>query len=122
MKPPIFEIEIEGKIPSVNRYYRHTKQGHHYISKEGRDFKEKLSWLAKAKKVQPTSEPVELHLYWYCKKACNGGDLDNRLKVVLDALEGIIYKNDKQVVRISAEKIMGAKRDFAKIAVSKYAY
>jgi len=119
MKQLIFEIEIEGKIPSVNRYWRHTRQGHHYISQEGREFKEKLQWMAKAKKVKPTSEPVDLHLYWYCKKTCNGGDLDNRLKVVLDALEGIVYKNDKQVVRIRAEKIMNSSNDFVVIKVFK---
>ena len=117
MKPPIFEIEIEGKIPSVNRYWRHTKQGRHYISQEGREFKEKLQWMAKAKRVKTTNEPVEQHLYWYCKKQCNGVDLDNRLKVVLDALEGIVYKNDRQVVRIIAEKIIETKRDYAKIEV-----
>ncbi len=117
MNHPIFEIEIDGKIPSVNRYWRHTKQGHHYISQEGREFKEKLQWMAKAKKVKPTSEAVELHLYWYCKKTCNGGDLDNRLKVILDALEGIVYKNDKQVVKIVAKKIMDSKKDLAIIKV-----
>ena len=105
-KPLIVEIEIDGKIPSVNRYWRHTKQGHHYISQEGRAFKEKLQWIAKSKKVKMKSVLVRLELEWHCKKKCNGGDLDNRLKVILDALEGIVYPDDKFVVEIEAKKVM----------------
>jgi len=113
----MFSIEIDGIVPSVNRYYRHTRDGRHYISPEGKAFKEKLGWLARAKKVKCTDQPVELVFVWYCKKGCRGGDLDNRLKVILDALEGIVYENDKQVVKISAEKKIHQGRDFSFIKV-----
>ena len=33
-----------------------------------------------------------------------GGDADNHLKFVLDALEGVVYKNDRQVVNITIQK------------------
>ncbi len=32
------------------------------------------------------------------------GDLDNTLKVLLDALRGLVFTDDKQVVRIAAER------------------
>lgn len=117
MGAPLIEIEIDGKIPSVNRYWRHTRQGRHYISQEGRAFKEKLAWIAASKKIKPTSKLFKLELEWYCSKKCNGGDLDNRLKVVLDALEGVVYPDDKFVVEINAKKIMdsGADRGVIKV-------
>ena len=113
----MFSIEIEGVVPSVNRYWRHTRSGHHYISKEGREFKERLQWMAAAKKARMLDGAVELRFTWYCRKKCRGGDLDNRLKVILDALEGIIYEDDKQVVRIVAQKVMNAGRDGAQVVV-----
>ena len=115
-----FVIEIDGIVPSVNRYWRHTREGHHYISCEGRAFKERLQWMAAAKRVRMIEGAVELHFTWYCKKKCRGGDLDNRLKVILDALEGIVYKDDKQVVRIVAEKVMDAGRDGARVEVNAF--
>ena len=73
--------------------------------------------MARAKRIECTDQPVELVFIWYCKKGCRGGDLDNRLKVILDALEGIVYENDKQVVKITAEKVLNAGMDKAKIEV-----
>ncbi len=113
----MFSVMIDGIVPSVNKYYRHTRDGRHYISQEGKAFKERLGWMARAKKVECTDQPVELVFIWYCKKGCRGGDIDNRLKVILDALEGIVYKNDKQVVKITAQKVLNAGVDGARIEV-----
>lgn len=50
---------------------------------------------------------------WSKKKKANAnneipiGDVDNNVKSVLDALEGIAYTNDRQVVAISASKAYG---------------
>lgn len=38
----------------------------------------------------------------YCNKKC---DIDNIVKIVLDALNGICYNDDKQVVKITASKV-----------------
>lgn len=38
----------------------------------------------------------------YCDKKC---DIDNIVKIVLDALNGICYNDDKQVVKITASKV-----------------
>ena len=113
----VISLRIDGHIPSVNRYWRHTRQGHHYISKEGKEFKAKLQWLARETQVAKTKQPVKLILRWHCTKKCRGADLDNKLKVVLDALEGIAYEDDKQVIHIDAKKIMHSESDYAEIRV-----
>ena len=38
----------------------------------------------------------------YCDKKC---DIDNVVKIVMDALNGICYNDDKQVVKITASKV-----------------
>ena len=34
-------------------------------------------------------------------------DIDNVMKIVLDALNGVAYKDDSRVVRVEAQKIYG---------------
>lgn len=67
------------------------------------------------------TDPVELSItispqetYISIKKIDNHkfkirGDLDNVLKAILDALQGVIYKNDKQVKSINIKLIGEAK-------------
>ncbi len=38
------------------------------------------------------------------------GDLDNRLKCLFDALQGVVYANDSQVVEIHAYRFEDKKR------------
>lgn len=46
-------------------------------------------------------------------------DIDNILKVVLDALNGVAYEDDKQVVCISCQKVYGYLMGMLQIAVSE---
>jgi Holliday junction resolvase RusA-like endonuclease len=49
-------------------------------------------------------------------------DLDNQIKTVLDALEGLAYNNDSQVVDISAHKRYAnydAESEYAVIEISE---
>ena len=49
---------------------------------------------------EPLTGPVTLTVTWFRK--IRRGDLDNRLKVLLDALNGVLYVDDDQVVEIHA--------------------
>ncbi len=46
-------------------------------------------------------------------------DIDNILKVVLDALNGVAYEDDKQVVCISCQKIYGYLMGMVQIAINE---
>lgn len=48
----------------------------------------------------PLKTPVSVTLRWF--RAIRAGDLDNRLKVALDALQGAVLVNDSQVVELHA--------------------
>jgi len=83
-------------------------------TKEAEAFKEECGWRAKAAGVRsPFTGHVELRVRLVPEnKVCM--DLDNALKVTVDALKGIVYEDDDQVMRIVAERAdadpMGGKR------------
>jgi len=56
------------------------------------------------------TEPVAVTIKWYRALGRNNqrqGDLDNRLKVLLDALQDAVYTSDRQVVELHAYRIDG---------------
>ena len=55
-------------------------------------------------KIRDPSKLKEGHNNDSNEYANTGGDTDNLVKFALDALETVLYRNDKNVVRISGEK------------------
>lgn len=85
--------------PSANRYWRHYR-GRTVVSDEARQYKQTLAMLAKVDQVQLLTGPVAVTMRVF--RARRAGDLDNRLKVLLDAMQNVFYENDSQVVEIHA--------------------
>ena len=83
--------------PSSNRYWR-VYRNRAVKSGEARAYCKVVAILARG--IRPTANPVALTLRW-CRHA-KRGDLDNRLKVAIDALQGIVYVNDNQIVELHA--------------------
>jgi Holliday junction resolvase RusA-like endonuclease len=70
------------------------------LSEEGRAYKLQALLLAKAKKLRPTEAKVSVELRFFRPR--KAGDLDNRIKGLLDALIGVAWDDDDQVVEIHA--------------------
>lgn len=87
--------------PSANRYWRLAK-GRMIVSEEARKYKEDAAWLAKSAGAEMITGNVAVTLRVY--RAVKRGDTDNFLKVTLDSLQGVLYRNDNQIVRIVAER------------------
>lgn len=94
--------------PSANRYWR-VFRGHPVTSAEARQYKLLVARHAFDCGLRPLEGDVELELLFF--RPALRGDLDNRLKVVLDTLSaskempnGIAYRDDAQVKRIIAEQ------------------
>lgn len=111
------ELRIDiDKIPvSVNVLYKRAKlssgkQGM-FMTKRAKEFKEMLAWKAKETAIKNkwklfTEERFFfVDLYYTFKSKKKFIDPNNSHKIVLDALEGIIYKNDKWALT----RDMGAK-------------
>lgn len=107
--------------PSANRYWRMGRSGrsgysHMHKSDEASGYKADVFRRAcKARGMDHLTPQwhehwplfrtgdVRLTVYWYRYR--RAGDLDNRLKVLLDALEGTAYHKDNQVAEIHAYRL-----------------
>ena len=93
---------------STNRYWR-TFRGMTVVSKEAKAYKEQVAQIAQLSGCIKHSGNVSIDITLYPKRNKDGSpnakvmDLENCLKVVLDALQGVAYDNDKQVVALTAK-------------------
>lgn len=93
--------------PSINHYWRHTKNGH-YISKEGQAYRELVLFRC-LKHRQLFTKSDRLSIYIDASPPDKRKrDLDNVLKSLLDALQhGGLYPDDSQIDRLSIERKSG---------------
>lgn len=88
--------------PTVNTYWR-VVNGRPILSAEARAYKQGAKLRALTQGVrEPIDGPVTLNLAVYRPRRI--GDLDNVLKATLDALKGIAFEDDSQVVEIFARR------------------
>lgn len=91
---------------SSNRYWR-VFGGRVVRSAEANAYRTHVA--LKARDVTPLEGPVSVHVALCPEMTAKGiasktrMDLDNCLKVALDALQGVAFSNDKQVVKLLAE-------------------
>ena len=108
----------ETNIPSVNHYWV-TSGRRRFISKLGVEFKELMQDTAINAGFTPLLCDVQVHIIWSCAKK-GRGDVDNKLKVILDSLIGIAYTDDSQVERILIERKKGTGCNELSVSVVKY--
>lgn len=110
MSVPRVTTRLELPYPvSANRYWRtvvnkKTLRAMTFVSDEAKSFKSEVGWLAKAAGIRnPTDKPIALSITLVPKNGvCM--DLDNALKVTIDALKGVAYVDDSQVWSIDARR------------------
>ena len=101
------KIILKGKLLSTQTIYRTHCRGKFavlYMTKQGKELKE-LYRLESQKqykgKVMSVDCEMEITLFFKDKRR---RDVDNYNKLVLDALEGIVYEDDKQIKKLTIEK------------------
>lgn len=118
----MYKIYIPGEPVSKGRP-RMTKRGHTYTPKKTVDYECMVQTLFQAKHGSPMLEvPILLQLDLYfgipksrskavrermqqgLERPCKRPDIDNCMKVVCDALNGIAYKDDSQIVAAVIQK------------------
>jgi crossover junction endodeoxyribonuclease RusA len=99
---------------SANRYWRtvvaHRRDGPKkpraltFVSEEAKAYKQEVRWRAKVAGCRdPIAGLVELRILLVPKnRICM--DLDNALKVTIDALKDVVFDDDSQVFKITAER------------------
>jgi Holliday junction resolvase RusA-like endonuclease len=84
-------------------------------SQEAKDYKAAVKWRALHQKLKPLECNVAVSVTIY--RPIKSGDLDNRLKPLLDSLRGIAYVDDKQVVELHALRLDDAANPRAVVTV-----
>lgn len=89
--------------PSANRYWRtmvnrKTGAAMTFVSEEAKAFKKRVASIASLDTLIYSEIAVSLTVF----RPQRSGDLDNRLKCCLDAMQGVVYANDSQIVEIHA--------------------
>jgi crossover junction endodeoxyribonuclease RusA len=95
-------VKLTLPIPvSANRYWRNFR-GRMVISAEAKAYKAEVWGLAKEAGAQLMAGELSLTMIVY--RPAKRGDLDNYTKILADSLQGVLYDNDSQIVRILAER------------------
>lgn len=119
----VFDIEpVQQARPRATTRNIRGKHARLYDPPKGKSFKAQLQYLAKAKRIKRFDESIEVSIQFYRKvqgsvslvehnRRVSGAhrpvvkpDVDNYIKATLDALNGIIWKDDAQIVTLHAAK------------------
>ena len=99
----MIRIEVPGRCvpaPRMTRYSKHSPTTMRYMH-----YRNQIGWIAKQKKVPKLKGPVTFSAIIYLSKAGREGDLDNYAKTLKDALNGIAWEDDRQVVESHCYKV-----------------
>jgi crossover junction endodeoxyribonuclease RusA len=91
--------------PSTNHLYRRLR-GQLALTPEAREFRHHARLICASVVDRPISDPVAVYLRIYRPRRV--GDLDNLLKAVLDACNGVIWVDDALVTGIHAQRFEDA--------------
>ena len=83
--------------PSANRYWRNVN-GRIVVSADAKAYKAGVWLQAQHAHLHPLTGPIAVYVHAYRPRKV--GDLDNTNKVLLDALCGIAYQDDAQIVEL----------------------
>lgn len=117
--------------PSANRWWRMGRggpAGHHmHRSAEATAYTNAAKMLygsavgpgkAKGWPLCPKGVPVRVDITWFRK--FRAGDLDKRVGILLDALQGLAYEKDSQISCIIAIRIEAPQAERASVQVKLY--
>ena len=111
--PRVLRITVPGVPPSVNHQYALTRRGP-ALTREAKRYAETVQWYAwEAAKRQgwrctPKGRQVVVRL-WYYWPDRRRRDAHNAHKVLLDAMQGVVYEDDRDVL----PQVMAAEVDRA---------
>jgi len=102
------KITLLGKPVSTNHAYKVTcrgKFGTIYMAADARAIKEDWQYQAKRqwRRKNPITDDVSVTVRFYHKDR-RKHDIDNYFKLLFDALSGIVWEDDVQIIELIAQK------------------
>lgn len=111
--------------PSVNRVWRKGRGGKLYLNPKAAAFYTRVEQAVRLAGVRvgriPFPDPVRVRyeLTWF--RARKAGDLSNRLKCFEDALNGLVWTDDKQVVSFACARVDGQRPARVEVTIAEAA-
>lgn len=100
--------------PSLNHMYRrYGKQT--VLSGEARAYKQEAAILSREIIDEPLTGRLSVTIRLYRPAA--RGDIDNYLKALLDALNGILWQDDRQIVELHVYKLLDREDPHAQLEI-----
>lgn len=96
-------IIIPGR-PVPKQRPRFTRTGHIYTPQGTKDYEDFVGWKAKEVIKEPLEGDIALYIRVYVNRNVFA-DIDNIAKAIMDGLNGVAYKDDRQVVCLSIQRI-----------------
>ena len=113
----MYFIILNIKALSLNTAYPTGRNGRRVLSAAGKIYKETIGWAAKEN--NPNMLPGDLKIEYEFGFTDNRvRDVDNLIKLTQDALTGIWFEKDSQIIELTARKVR-ADRDYVKILLEK---
>jgi len=104
--------------PSANRMWR-AVHGTVKVSEQGREFRERAEIALAVQHIEKLEGPVSVRIIVYFPN--RRGDLDNRIKPLLDVLEGWCFKNDSQVHHLDVTRAIDKDAPRAEVWAMRWA-
>src|SRR3990167_3898839 len=106
--------------PTANQQWRSLTFGNRvrtYLTTDAKEWREAFQvefkdWMRKNKVMPFTHQPIALRLVITVRR---DRDIDGSIKPVLDALQGVLYANDRQVTHLDVYKEKGEPRLYINI-------
>jgi Holliday junction resolvase RusA-like endonuclease len=98
-------IELNVLPPSANTLYRTNKRNRIYKPAPIKDFNEYVKSVIHFEELLTQNLKLEIEIF-----IMRDRDIDNSLKILLDSFNGVIYKDDKQVIELNIRKIKITKK------------
>lgn len=115
--PEVRTVELVLPLPpSSNRYYRHVGN-RVLLSREARAYRDRCRLVAVAQyggELLGGRVRVVADVYMSLR-----GDLDNRIKQLLDGLEGAVIENDRQVVDLHLRRHLDRENPRVEFAIEE---
>ena len=111
-------FEVPGS-PVPKQRARRGRSGRWYTPQATRSYEAKVGWMAKAAGIHaPHDGPVGLKVrLWFPDRRRR--DADNVVKAIMDALNGLAYSDDSQVIELFVSRQIDRQRPRAEVTVER---
>ncbi len=109
----VFNITLP--LPQTDNHIYLQRNNIRFMIKEAREWKENAQLLARRRwKEEPLETQIWLDVNFFLKRE---RDIQGSIKLICDAFEGIVYKNDKQITEITIHKNWDKKNPRVEVSI-----